>query len=240
MMVSDTPAGVEPLERGNLLQEVAYQRLRKLILSNQLPPGTPLSVPEFARRFQVSRSPVREAVQRLVFEGLAVNVPHRGAEVAGVQLEDLQQLYMVREVLEGLAARLATERVDASELAAMDAILDEHEAALDSADEQTHIDLDMAYHKAIREASGNDYLNNTLDLVQGKSHLALFHLWRGPNGRRLALEEHRSIYERMIAGDPPGAETAARAHIAQLRVRLKHYAGASPDQPASGGGEDVA
>jgi DNA-binding GntR family transcriptional regulator len=231
---------IEPLDRGALLVEIAYQRLRDAILSNQLPPGTPLSVPEFARRFQVSRSPVREAVQRLVFEGLAINVAHKGAEVAGVQLEDLQQLYMVREMLEGLAARLATERIDGSGLDTLRRILDSHEGVVSSADEKSHIELDMAYHRAIREASGNDYLNLTLNRVQGKSHLALFHLWRGPDGRRLALEEHKKIFAAMVAGDPTGAERAARAHIAHLRIRLAQHSGNQPRPSPERGGKDVA
>lgn len=238
--MTETDQALEPLQRGDLLVEVAYQRLRDAILSNQLVPGTPLSVPEFARRFQVSRSPVREAVQRLVFEGLAINVAHKGAEVAGVQLEDLQQLYVVREVLEGLAAGLATEGIDADGLDNLHRILDTHEGVVDSGDEKAHIELDMAYHRAIREVSGNDYLIVTLNRLEGKSHLALFHLWRGPDGRRLALDEHRRIFSAMAAGDAAGATAAARAHIAHLRVRLSQYSGRNPTRPRRGNGEVVA
>ena len=63
-MMKEVDQPLEPVTRGDLLVERAYNRLRDAILSNQLPPGTPLSVPEFARRLQVSRSPIREAVQR--------------------------------------------------------------------------------------------------------------------------------------------------------------------------------
>jgi DNA-binding GntR family transcriptional regulator len=233
---------IDPLPKGHLLVEIAYLRLREAILSNRLPPGTPLSVPEFARRFQVSRSPVREAVQRLVFEGLAINVVHKGAEVAGVQLADLQQLYIVREVLEGLSARLATERIDPEGLAALRRILEEHEHVVASGEEQGHIELDMEFHRTIREACDNDYVVTTLTRLEGKSHLALFHLWRGPDGPRFAVDEHKRVYAAMAAGDPTGAEEAARAHIAQLRVRLNQYSGAKPRRPGSrgGGDEDVA
>jgi DNA-binding GntR family transcriptional regulator len=236
--MSSTDGVIEPLPKGDLLVEAAYRRLREAILSNRLPPGTPLSVPEFARRFQVSRSPVREAVQRLVFEGLAINVVHKGAEVAGVQLSDLQQLYVVREVLEGLSARLATERIDAGGLAVLRRILDEHEHVVEVGEEQGHIEFDMAFHRTIREACGNEYLITTLNRLEGKSHLALFHLWRGPDGPRFAVDEHRRVYAAMAAGDSMGADEAARAHIAQLRVRLNQYAGAKPGRPRGRGDDE--
>lgn len=240
--MSSSDEVIGPLPKDDLLVEAAYRRLREAILSNRLPPGTPLSVPEFARRFEVSRSPVREAVQRLVFEGLAINVVHKGAEVAGVQLADLQQLYVVREVLEGLAARLATERIGSEGLAALLRILEEHERVAGSGEEQSHIELDMAFHQTIRQACGNEYLVTTLNRLAGKSHLALFHLWRGPDGPRFAVDEHKRVYAAMAAGDPTGAEAAARAHIAQLRVRLNQYSGAKPRRRGDpgGGDEDVA
>ena len=227
---------LEPVERADLLVERAYRRLRDAILSNQLPPGTALSVPEFARRLQVSRSPIREAVQRLVYDGLAVNVAHRGAEVADLQPEDLQHLYVVREVLEGLAARLATERIDSAGLERLRGILKAHEDVVDSGDERGHIEMDMAYHRSIRDLANNPYLTETLSRIHGKSHLAYFRLWRGLDDRRLALEEHRRVFAAMCAGDAAGADQAARDHIAQLRGRLSQYKGSwrsAPSEPAT-------
>ena len=148
----------------------------------------------------MSRSPIREAVQRLVYDGLAVNVAHRGAEVAGVDFEDLQQLYEVREVLEGLAARLATERIDAVGLERLRAVLEAHEEVVDSVDARGHIEMDMAYHLGIQQAAQNAYLNETLERIHGKAHLAYFQLWRGIDDRRLALQEHQRVFAAMVAG----------------------------------------
>jgi len=222
-VTNDFAQPLEPVTRGDLLVERAYNRLRDAILSNQLPPGTPLSVPEFARRLQVSRSPIREAVQRLVYDGLAINVAHRGAEVAGVDFVDLQQLYEVREALEGLAARLATERIDANGLEQLREILAAHEEVVDTGDERGHIEMDMAYHLGIQQAAQNPYLSETLERIHGRSHLAYFQLWRGLDDRRLALEEHRRVFASMVAGDATGADQAARNHIVQLRVRLSQH-----------------
>jgi len=223
------------IEPGNLLADRAYERIRDAILDNRLPPGTQLSVPELARQMNISRSPVREAVQRLIYEGLAMHVPYRGAEVIPVQVEDLRQLYVVREVLEGLAARLATERMTGAGLDELRSVIAAHEAVVTSGDERAHIELDMGYHRLIRETAGNQHLSLVLDRIQGKAHLAQHHLWRGPESRRLALEEHKRVLEAMAAGDAEGAQRAAEAHIARLRVRLAQHQGDPTAAPPDGG-----
>jgi DNA-binding GntR family transcriptional regulator len=220
-MAANGPNGSSP--PAALLAVQTYERLKAAILRSELPPGTALSVPELARQLDVSRSPVREAVQRLINDGLATSVPHHSAVVSGVDLDDLRELYIVRESLEGLAARLATERLDADGLALLEAILAEHEAALGSgADNATHIELDMRFHRVVRELADNCHLTATLEPLAGRSHLALHGLWRSADAPRLALDEHRRVVECMAAGDPALAEEAARRHIARLSVRLGH------------------
>ncbi|MGI5162830.1 GntR family transcriptional regulator [Spirillospora sp. CA-253888] len=224
--MTTTYGAVNRIAPGSLLAERAYEELRSAILESRLTPGTALSVPALADQMNLSRSPVREAVQRLIHDGLATHVPHRGAEVSSVDVEDLRQLYVVRESLEGLAARLATERLDVPALAELEAILAEHEQVVaEGGGEGAHIRQDMRFHQAIRNLSGNGHLIDILDQLQGRAHLGLHSLWRHPHAPRLALTEHRQIYEAMAAGDPDAAERAARNHVARLRVRLAQSAG---------------
>lgn len=221
---------LEPLEAGDRLAERTHEALRTAILANWLPPGTSLSVPELARQLGVSRSPVREAVQRLIYEGLATHAPNRGAEVSRVDIEDLRDLYVVRELLEGLAARLATERLDADSLTMLREILEEHERVLASdADISAHIELDTRFHRAVRELADNKHLSAVLEPIVGRSHSALHSLWRSSDAPRLALDEHRQIVEAMVTGDPALAETAARQHISRLRIRLRQAAPREPE-----------
>ncbi len=117
---------LQALEPGDLLADRAYRQLSRAILRNQLAAGTPLSVPELARRLNISRSPVREAVQRLIYDGLAANVPHRGAIVSEIKPDDFRGLLEVRQVLEGLAARLATERATDDDLRSLHDVLEDH------------------------------------------------------------------------------------------------------------------
>lgn len=237
----DEGNGVKAIGRADLLAERAYQELKNSILSFRLTPGTRLSVLELSERMGLSRSPVREAVQRLIHDGLATNVPYRGAEVSKVDLADLRQLYMVREQLEGLAARLATEALDAKRMERLEWILDQHAAVLETggeqdgaSGEQTHVELDMEFHRITREAADNAHLTSMLDNLQGKSHLAVHSLWRSGNASQLALAEHRRIYEAMVAGDPEQAEKAAREHIARLRVRLSQAVVRDPSSSSCG------
>lgn len=214
---------VNQVEPPELLVDRAYQELRAAILENRLPPGTPMSVPALAREMGISRSPVREALQRLVHDGLLSYTRHRGAEVARVDLADLRQLYLVREMLEGLAARLATETVGPAGLADLRQILAEHASALrEDAGEAAHITLDIRFHAKIRDLADNTHLLRALEPLAGRSHFALHSLWRSPEAPALALSEHELVFAAMIAGDPAAAESAARRHIANLRVRLAH------------------
>lgn len=217
-----------PLASGGLLADRTYEAIRAAVLSNQLPPGASLSVPELARQLDVSRSPVREAVQRLIHDGLATHVPHRGAEVSRVDIEDLRELYVVREVLEGAAARLATDNMDATGIAELREIVSSHEGVFDDESPEcdtgsliaAHIDLDMRFHRRLRELAGNEHLTGVLEPLAGRCHFALHSLWRSDDAPRLALDEHKAILTAVEAGDPQQAEVAARTHIARLRVRL--------------------
>ncbi|WP_369207640.1 GntR family transcriptional regulator [Streptomyces sp. PU-14G] len=225
-------SAVSRLAGGSLLADQAYQELKRAVLAGRLCPGDALSVPALATQLGISRSPVREAVQRLIHDGLATHEPHRGAVVARVDVADVRQLYVLREVMEGLAARLATERLDAARVAELRALLEEHERVVATGDdEERHTGMDMAYHRMIREVAGNDHLTAALDTIQGKAHLALHSLWRSPEAQRLAVAEHRQIFEAMTSGDPQAAEEAARDHVRRLRIRLSQ---AVPQQAPAG------
>ncbi len=238
MVMTRTRQALASLSAGGSLAERTYEALKVAILANQLPAGTALSVPELARQLNVSRSPVREAVQRLIYDGLATHAPYRGAEVARVDLDDLRELYIVRELLEGLAARLATERLDGDALARLRGIIDDHERAVSAeADNATHIELDIRFHDEIRDLAANRHLSAVLAPISGRSHFALHSLWRSPEAARLALDEHEAIVDAMITGDPDLAEQAAQRHIARLRVRLAHV---SMSQSGTGNGRTKA
>lgn len=217
----------------------AFDQLRSAVFDGELKSGDRLSVPALAEQLHVSRSPVREAVQRLVREGLAVEMPHRGAVVADYGAEDMVEIYEIREVLEGLVARLAAERADATLIDELDEVHTRHREVVKSGDQSGHIAHDMRFHQLLREAAGSPWLTDLLDQIRGKIQLAMLSTSLG-GGREQAVREHERILEAVRAHDGVEAEQAARAHIERLRLALADRADASAQAEAGEqGGLDV-
>lgn len=193
-----------------------YAQLREEVFAHELRPGTRLSVPRLAERFGVSRSPVREATQRLVQDGLATEAPRRGCVVTTVTAEEMLPLYEVREVLEGLAARLAADRASREDLTRLHAEFRSHQQAVERGDVRAHIGHDLAFHALLREVAGNADLRTALDRVQGKVAIAMLSADHASWPAK-AIGEHRAILDAVIAADGSAAEAAARAHIARIR-----------------------
>ncbi|MEU0520603.1 GntR family transcriptional regulator [Streptosporangium sp. NPDC006007] len=207
--------------------DAVYERLRDAICAGVLPPGSKLSIPALAESLGVSRSPVREAVVRLTQERFAREEPRRGAVVATVELPDLVRLYEVREVLEGLAARLAVLHGSEKFIAELTRTHQEHERAVTAGDTTRHMKLDMRFHQLNRSAANNPELLRLLDDIQGQVQLAML-TTTVTSGPCLAVEDHRLILEAITARDAQLAEERARAHIARLRHTL-HAQGVSRD-----------
>lgn len=202
--------------------------LRELILDHKLPPGSRLSVPEIAKLLGVSRTPAREAIAEIVSEGLAVKRANRGAVVVDLTGNDLVEIYLLREVLEGLAARLATLRRTPQQLTVLEEILTAHDRAVKDSNIQSHFDLDREFHTSILEIAGNERLTTSLGMLRSQIDIAMKTTHKGPGGIALALDEHRSIFHHISNRNPSEAEEAARRHIQRLRESLKTEFPAQP------------
>src|SRR5579884_1419716 len=115
---SPTPGASFPAVRHRTMAEVALERLREAIIHGDLTPGSPLRLAELAQSLGMSISPIREAVRQLEALGLAEHVPHHGAKVTGLDVEELRELFSVRRALETLALRRAAELFTAEDEAA--------------------------------------------------------------------------------------------------------------------------
>lgn len=208
------------IRRGDALVDQAYTVIRDAILTRRLAPGSRLSVPEIARQLDISRSPVREAVARIEYEGLAQSVSHRGAVVVEIDLDELIGIYDLREVLEGLAARLATRAADSTLLKELEQNWQAHHDAVESGDVERHMELDAAFHGHIRDAGGNLRLSDNLRRLQGQIRVAMTTTVARRGGMHAALSEHRALIDAIRGGDPAEAENVARDHITRLRESL--------------------
>lgn len=209
---------LRPLGAGRVVDE-AIAALREAILSGEIAPGEPLSVPALSARFGVSRSPVREAVLAMAAEGLAVDRPRRGVVAVDVGPNEADAIHEVREPLEGLAARLAARRIEGRTLRALEMILTEQEAAVDERDEAGFFRTNTEFHALIARASGNAELPRLLGSLEGRMALALRRVASRPGHRKAALAEHRKVLKALAAGDRDEAESAMRRHLAATRKR---------------------
>lgn len=201
------------------LADQAYEVLKERILTRQLLPGARLSVPALAEELELSRSPVREAVQRLVQEGLGTERPHSGAVVASADLAALVDLYQVRAVLEGLSSELAAGSGDPALVADLEAIQDGHEAAHDAGARSQMIRADVDFHSRVLRAAGNPQLARMLEPVLQRMLLGM--LEAGPDWEIQAMAEHRGIIAALSAEDPEAARGCMVAHVLRVRADLQ-------------------
>ncbi len=139
-------------------QELVVSRLRDAILAEEFEPGQWLRLRDLAQTFGTSTMPIREALQILASEGLVIVSPHRGAQVAPLTAEELEELYMARLGLEGLAARLGAANVDDQALGQMRDLLLVMYAAVVAGDTATFLQHDMEFHTILYRLCGRPRL----------------------------------------------------------------------------------
>lgn len=190
--------------------------LREEILSGRLAPGTRLGEVALAERYEVSRGPVRTALNRLGETGLVTIVPNSGARVRQMGREDARALYEVRAALEAEAALLAAERADARTEGAFGRLLSDHADQVRAHPEGAYLQApgDQDFHMVIADMSGNPIIQRYLarELYPQLALLRVKH--RNVTGRgRTALQEHRRIAEAISCGDAEVASLLMRRHI---------------------------
>lgn len=209
------------LDGSTRIVDAVQAALRGAILDGALRAGEPLSVPELARRLNVSRSPVREAVLGLVAQGLAVEQPRRGVVVATVNPDDLQAIHEMRIFLEAGAAHFCAQRAGAPVVKALREILREQEAAVKSADAAGYFRTNAALHRAIAQGAGNERLAQTLGILEDQMRIALREVAASRAHMHEGLAEHRAVVEAIAARDASAAEQRMRRHIESTIARSR-------------------
>lgn len=207
---------------GRTLSEQLFRRLSDAIVSGELPPGSKLREPALARQYGVSRGPLREAINRLQERHLVQRTAHFGARVVDLSARILEETYVVREALEGMAAREAARNGSNDDIEALRRAYARHVAAVREGGEgPVWRSADEDFHVIIARASRNPMLIRLLteDLYQlvGFYRSQLVHV-RGRGDRTLA--EHRRILEAIEDRDGDLAELQMRRHIAAARGQL--------------------
>lgn len=218
------------------LPDRIFSAIRKAIVEGEIPAGAKISEPELARRYGISRAPLREAIGRLEACHLVVRRANVGARVASLSLRGLLELYDLREVMEGLAARLAAEYMTAGEIAELRRLLREHEqlAELKEGIAYFQKEGDLDFHYRIVQGSHSARLISLLcnDLY----HLVRMYRYQfgmpGPRAQK-AFREHDHIVDAIEQRDAELAELLMRRHIRAARHNVEQQF-RSPDATQSG------
>jgi DNA-binding GntR family transcriptional regulator len=215
-----------PLRRS--LSDEVVVRLREAILNGKIAPGDRLREKALAESMSVSRGPVREAIQKLEREGLVVVYPNRGAVVARLAREDLEEVYSLRRALERLAIQEAVHKADDAHLAEMTAIVDEMKArSADSITEQEAADLDTRFHQVLVESSGHKRLiRSWMDLLPQIHLLLLSRTVANADFREHLVTSHTDILKAIKDQDEARALILIEDHLkgSYERVRQSYSA----------------
>ena len=244
-MSEDTPVAADPVYA--VLTDGVHAQvtsaLRRAIVSGLLQPGEALSETVLAQRFRVSRTPVREALKQLERERLVDIVPRVGTYVRQATGDEVLDGLVVKEALEGTAARLMAARLDAPELAALVQAAENVERAAVTGDLPRVVETNQRFHELIHRGSGSAKLRFHLELLLNEFRVPYQRLVSltisQPARLRRMLAEHRRIVAAIRARDPDEAERAMRAHAraGMLELRRVHLdASASEGLQAAGAG----
>ena len=203
------------------LRKQVYEVLRETILTGKLEPGEKITEVEIADKLNVSRTPVREAIRMLELEEFLVIVPQRGVFVAGIKSKkEINEIFQVRAVLEGLAAYLTAQNITEEQINEMEKYADQIKECIDKDDLEHCIEIDIAFHDIIYEASENQWLQKFLDnLFEQITRFRSKSL--GQKGRMVkALNEHKQLLEAIKNGNSEKAREQAQQHIESARSSI--------------------
>jgi DNA-binding GntR family transcriptional regulator len=223
MSVASLPRANEPVGRQTLAETLRLQ-LADEIVRGVLHPGTALDETELARRFAVSRTPVREAIRLLAASGLVETYAHRAAVVARPSAERLTGMFEVMAELEGLCAGLAAGRMASVERRELEAAHDQLRALIHAGDPQRYHEVNEAFHAVIYAGAHNEHLAELT--LATRLRVSPYRRAQFRNLGRLAKShiEHDRVVMAVLRGDRDGAAAAMRAHIMTVSEQYWEYA----------------
>ena len=199
-----------------------FEKLREDILSGVYKDCDELREITIGEEMGVSRTPVREALRQLELEGLVKIIPNKGAYVTGITPKDVQDIYMIRSLLEGMCARWATEHITPEQIEQLEEIvlLSEFHLKKDKDKVVQVSDFDGKFHHVLYEASNSRIMEHTLSDFHKYVKMARMLSVGAKNRAEKSIEEHKAILEAIKKGDADEAERLANLHIMHVMENL--------------------
>ena len=196
------------------LRDVVFNTLRQAILKGELKPGERLMEIQLANKLGVSRTPVREAIRKLELEGLVLMIPRKGAEVAEITRQDMEDVLEVRTALEELAVKDACDHITDAQLSELKKASNEFKKALlEGKDLVTCADADMHFHDVILSATNNRRLIQMLNNLSEQMYRYRMEYLKDERTHKTLIEEHDAIRRALKKHDKVKDGAAIRVHI---------------------------
>ena len=199
--------------------------LENAILDGRLEAGTRLIERDLAEKFNVSRPPIREAIRQLNTEGLVEIVPRKGAVVARISAKDVEEIYGVKVLIEGYAAREAAKKITEPGLRKLKSLIDKMAVQIEKGNVSRYVKLAEEFHDLINKAAGNDKLYEIYKRLSKQIICHKINYLSVSRGLRRSFEEHKELLETLAQRDPDRVESCITQHIkyAQevLTMRIK-------------------
>ncbi len=211
-----TSQTLSSLTERQTLSEQVFNELKEAIIAGDILQGAKITEDELAKKYGISRGPLREALRRLESIRLLVRVPHAGMRVVTLTSEMMEEIYTVREALEGMSARLAAERISEDDIKSLIKLLDKHQSNIDKSEGKQYFQRegDLDFHFRIAKASNNKWL---MELLSSELYQLLrmcrHRSSQTPERPIKALQEHKRIVEAIAMRDAELAEILMRRHI---------------------------
>ena len=211
----------------------AGEVIREAIIDGRLPPGQRLKEEELARELGISRTPVREALLMLESEGLVESIPRRGATVRSYAVSDLDDVYQLRALLEGYAARRAAGRISPDDIARLEKSCDRFDRLRAEDDLLDLVKENLLFHSVVHEAAASDRLAALIRKVIEIPLVYKSFYWYSPEQKLISQHYHRQLTRALRLRDGERAELIMKEHVLEARDFLLAQIGhRGEDEPA--------
>ncbi len=204
------------------LRDVVFNTLREAILRGDLKPGERLMELTLASKLGVSRTPIREAIRMLEQEGLAVTMPRRGAQVAGMTEKDMEDVLQIREALDILAAQIACEKITEEQLVEVKAAAERFRKCTLTHDVKKLAEADVNFHDAIYNATDNPKLISLLSNLREQLYRYRVEYLKDESKYSELVEEHDRIVEGLENRNMELLTQSMKAHVEGQTVAMRH------------------
>ena len=201
------------------LREQVFSKIEEDIINGRYKEGQKVTESMLSNELGVSRTPIRESIRRLELEGLIDIIPNKGIVITGVTREDIEDIYDIRELIEGLATRKAAIKMNEVDHEKLKEIIDLQEFYTMKDNIKGLVKMDSEFHKLIFKCSGSKTLNHTLSMF----HHNLKKARRDSFSKEMKvpiLEEHKNIYDAIVEKNSKMAEKLANLHVKNAKKRI--------------------